>query len=179
MRPPLFWCLCAALLLSAAAVLWPEPQRLVVAMADRTEHPAGATDDGGRHAKPLPPVTRGSLEKASFDPFVGVQPPPPAPPAAAPAPKPFVGPLYVPPPSAPSLNYRYLGQMVDPAGQRLVYLAGPQKDVAVSVGTRLDEGYVVEAIAEDGVRLHYAPLDARVVIPLPSSAGVAQLSGIR
>jgi hypothetical protein len=108
-------------------------------------------------------------DKASFDPFAGLQPPSPPVVSTASVPKPFVGPTYVPPPAAPVLNYRYLGQMVDPSGQRLVYLAGPTKEVRAAVGTRLDEGYVVEAINTDGVRLHYPPLDARAVIPLPSS----------
>jgi hypothetical protein len=71
------------------------------------------------------------------------------------------------------LNYRYLGQMTDPTGQHLVYLSGPTKEIAVAVGTRLDEGYVVEAITGDAVRLHYPPLDARAVIPLPASADTA------
>ena len=107
-----------------------------------------------------------SLDKAAFDPFVGVQPPPPPPP------KPFVGPIYVappPPPAAPPLTYRYVGQMLDPSGKQLVYLGKADKDFPVIVGTRLDEGYVVEAITADGIRLHYPPLDARAVINIPAA----------
>ena len=105
-----------------------------------------------------------TLEQASFDPFAGVQPPAPAAPPPA---KPFVGPIYVPPPAPPAINYRYLGQMTDPEGKTLVYLSRSDKDVLVAAGTSLDEGYKVEAITSDGVRLIYPPAGGRVTIPIP------------
>lgn len=116
-------------------------------------------------AEPLPPsLPRADIGKAVADPFAGplaAAPPPP------PVPKPLTGPVYESPPAPPSLNYRFLGQMTDPAGQRWVYLARPDKDVRITVGTRLDEGYVVEAITSDHVRLHYPPLGARAQIVVP------------
>ncbi|MED5621552.1 hypothetical protein [Ideonella sp. BN130291] len=73
------------------------------------------------------------------------------------------------------MSYRYLGQMVDPSGKQVVYLSRGDHDVAVSVGTRLDEGYVVEAITPDGVRLNYPPLHAQVTVPVPPSGNAPPL----
>lgn len=108
------------------------------------------------------------FEKADFDPFAGVQAaPPPAPkppPVAAAPPPPAPAPVVRQPPPQ---NYRYLGSLVDPSGQQWVYLARGDSAITVSAGTRLDEGYVVEAIDAQAVHLHYAPLDARVAIAIP------------
>lgn len=68
------------------------------------------------------------------------------------------------------MNYRYLGQFIDPQGQRKVYLARPDKDLLVETGTRLDEGYRVEAITEDEIRLFHEPLQQRAVIRIPAAA---------
>ncbi|HEY1395235.1 MAG TPA: hypothetical protein VF536_03935, partial [Roseateles sp.] len=87
----------------------------------------------------------------------------PAPPSPAPPPPP-------PPPQAPALNYRYLGQFIDPQGQRKVYLARSDKDVLVETGTRLDEGFRVEAITDDEIRLVYEPLQQRTVIRIPAAS---------
>ncbi len=89
------------------------------------------------------------LEPADRDPFAIPQPPPP---------------------QAPALNYRYLGQFIDPQGQRKVYLARPDKDLLVEAGTRLDEGYRVEAITDDEIRLVYEPLQQRTVIRIPAAS---------
>ena len=50
-----------------------------------------------------------------------------------------------------------------------VYLARADKDVAVATGSRLDEGYVVEAIRDDGVHLLFPPSKARALIHAPST----------
>src|SRR5262249_29218969 len=130
MRSSLRWLLIASLLLSALALWWPgDVSRAVARSVDAASRSQPATWPSATTA---PAITNeaaaaprpdrlgtASLEKASFDPFVGVQPPPP------PAPKPLVGPVYeppAPPPAPPQLNYRYLGQMTDPSGQRFVYL---------------------------------------------------------
>lgn len=68
-----------------------------------------------------------------------------------------------------------MGQLVDPAGKRLIYLARPDKEVAVTVGTRLDEGYIVESIATEGVRLLHPPSANKVLIPVPHGAEVSAL----
>lgn len=176
LRSSLRWLLLGSTGLSILALAWPEHAASpVVAVAARTEilDAAPGEQQPSMRSSGLPPqLPPHPLDKSGFDPFASVQPPPTVA-LAAPALKPFVGPLYVPPPVAPTLNYRYLGQMTDPSGQRLVYLAGPAKEIAVTTGTRLDEGYVVESVTTDAVRLHYPPLDARAVIPLPASADVA------
>ena len=64
----------------------------------------------------------------------------------------------------------HLGQFIDPQGQRKVYLARPDKDLLVEAGTRLDEGYRVEAITDDEIRLVYEPLQQRTVIRIPAAS---------
>ncbi|WP_127995672.1 hypothetical protein [Piscinibacter defluvii] len=164
--------LAATVVLSAIALWVPEeppagpgyaPSELA-AMAPRS--PAG---EPGR-ADMLPaklPAQR--LEPARFDPFVGVAPPPPEPP---PAPRPVAAAPPAPPPApeAPVLAYRYLGRMTDPTGQQHVYLAKADAVVVVTVGMRLEEGYMVEAIGPSEIRLHYPPLGAHAAIPVPPEA---------
>ena len=178
MRRSVLWSLGGSLALSALALLWPEQRGAVVAPADHAEPASSSAADhalvrSNARLAAMTASTRSPLDKAGFDPFVGLQPPPPPEPASSPAPKPFIGPIYVPPPSPPALNYRYLGQMTDPAGRRMVYLSGGDRDVTVALGTRLDEGYVVEAITAEGIRLHYPALDVRTVIPIPLARDAA------
>lgn len=153
-----------------------------VALWAPQDAPAAASDAQAKNGPKVPPVPGAGgisthamalpshlperhLEPARFDPFVGVVPPPPPPPkplliAAAPPPPP-------PAPEPPPLAYRYLGRMTDPSGTQRVYLAKADTAVAVTVGSRLDEGYVVEAIEPAEIRLHYPPLGARAAIPVP------------
>ena len=179
LRPGLRRVLIGTVVLTAAAVLWP---------ADSTTRVAAAVDRGAlRHADlvltrtpasptvkqhPLPAkLPEHLLEKATFDPFIGVTSQADgAASASAPASRPLVGPVYEAPPPPPPMPYRYLGQMLDPAGKRLVYLTRPDKDVSVSVGTRLDEGYVVEAIDDKSVRLLFPPQNVRMVIPIAQTS---------
>jgi hypothetical protein len=72
-----------------------------------------------------------------------------------------------PAPTAPPLAYRYLGEMVDPAGKRYVYLGKGDKEIPVTAGTLLEEGYVVDAIGAEGIQVRYPPLDERSVINIP------------
>ena len=173
MRSSLRWLLSASVLLSALALWWPDDVSHAVAQAATATMPTGSPSPAVRTVIPdtlpirlperLPTL---ALDKASFDPFVGMQPP------APPPPKPFVGPVYVAPapaPTPPTLPYRYLGQMTDPSGKKLHYLVKADKDVPIAVGTHLDEGYVVEAITADTIRLHYPQLDARAEIRIPST----------
>jgi len=181
MRSSLRWLLAVSALLSALAWWWPDNVSQAVARAGSASEtlplpsvPSSSTatvPDAASTALPdhLPTLT---LDKAAFDPFVGLQPP--APPPPKPTPKPTPQPAYVPPPPpapvAPTLTYRYLGQMTDPSGKKVYYLAKADKDVPIVVGTPLDEGYVVEAITADLVRLRYPPLDVRVEIRIPPAS---------
>lgn len=179
MRSSLRWLLSASVLLSALALWWPDDASHAIAQASAmsaamtTKSPSQAA----RAAAPEAPAMRLpqrlstlALDKASFDPFVGVQP------LAPPPPGPFVGPVYVAPtpaPTPPTLNYRYLGQMTDPSGKKLHYLVKADKDVPIAVGTRLDEGYVVEAITAAAIHLHHPQLDVRAEIHVPPATDSA------
>jgi hypothetical protein len=188
MRSSLRWLLLGTVCLTIVAVWWPvDGSGIKVVAARASDATSGQLEvpavtisvPSSRERVVLParlPVH--SLDKSDFDPFVGLQPTPAAAPPLAPPPKPFVGPIYVPPPPPPSIQYRYLGQMIDPTGKQVVYLARPDKEVPVSVGTHLDEGYVVEAITAEGVRLHYPALDARTVVPIPHSDGNAPFASL-
>ena len=106
------------------------------------------------------------LEPAEADPFVGAQrPPPPEPP-----PKPVVKEPPPPPPPPPPFNYRYLGRMQGPTGEESIYLTLARRSVPIAVGTRLEEGYVVESIGPESISFHYPPLDTHTVLSIPAPA---------
>jgi hypothetical protein len=182
LRPSLKRMLVAAVAMSALALLWSKNSPAVVAALDRGPTDGPMRDGDASALAGVRPATKPlsehlqthSPESSSFDPFVGVHPPPPVAVLASAAP-PFVGPLYVPPPPPPAINYRYMGQLVDPAGKQLIYLARPDKEVLITVGTGLDEGYVVESISSEGVRLLHPPTKNAVLIPLPQGEEVAAL----
>jgi hypothetical protein len=111
-----------------------------------------------------------AIEPAKRDIFAPVELPLPkagpsqpklAPPVQTATPLPMVA-----PPQAPPLTYQFWGRMVTPTGQRLTYLARGEIILPVSVGDRLEEGYVVEAVSDDGVQLLYPPLNQRVTVPI-------------
>jgi hypothetical protein len=60
--------------------------------------------------------------------------------------------------------------MVTPSGERLVMLARGDTSLTIQVGTRLDEGYVVESIGTGAVHLVYPPLGTGIDIPIPPAA---------
>ena len=72
-----------------------------------------------------------------------------------------------PPPAAPGINLRYLGRMTTPEGRHVVLLARGDAALTVQVGTTLEEGYVVQTIGSDAVRLVYPPLGTVVDVPIP------------
>jgi hypothetical protein len=72
-----------------------------------------------------------------------------------------------PAPSAPPLSYRFLGRMLNPQGQRFVYIARGDTVVAVRPGVELQEGYVVESVTDTAIELVYPPLQQHVSLPLP------------
>lgn len=175
---PIFqWALIATALLSGLAILWPQNSTptIVSAASDdssRARHVAAnnsSADAVPRNALPET-LPRLQLDAARFDPFVGVKPPvQAAPPVVT---QPVVAAPLSPPPQAPALNYRYLGRMTDPVGQSYIYLTRGDAAAAVAVrsGDRLEDGYVVESINQDGIRLLYPALDLRAVIPIPVDA---------
>lgn len=176
MRAPLRWILLITVALTALSLWWPADEARV---AGHVVAAAAAPESPPRSARnePAPPsalpaaLPRQELGKAEFDPFVGAQP------AAPPPPKPVMTPIAAtpppaPPPAPPPLTYRYIGRMQDPDGKPSVYLAKADKHLAVGVGMTLEEGYIVEAIDGDAIRLRYPPLDARASIPIPQSVPI-------
>jgi hypothetical protein len=168
MRPGMRWALGLSLLVSGMALL-PTSEKPEAAVAIAMAQPS----DAAPGVPASPPIIRAvlpgqlavqALERAERDPFELPAPPPVAAPVAPPAPPPPA------PPSAPALNYRYLGQLLDLQGQRRVYLARSDgKEVMVERGTRLDEGYLVEAITPAEIKLVYEALQQRLSIPIPIS----------
>lgn len=167
MRSSLRWLLAASLLLSVVALLLPSTEAPISAVPSTDVAPAERPAAAGRPALPrrLPAI---ELERATFDPFAGEQTAstrtqPAAPPVASPQAAPEVASA----PVAPAISYRFLGRMIDPDGKAVVYLAGSGREIPVSVGTTLPEGYVVEAMDEAGIHLRYPPLDVRAIVSIP------------
>lgn len=173
MRPALKWALGASLIATAWTVLSSDGKAVGASSKEQALNSADASGTASRSA-PQPAKSAGQgigaipvqlasqpLEAADRDPFMIPPPPaPPAPPAPPPPPPP-------PPPTAPPMTYRFLGQFVDPQQQRKVFLGRSDgKEVLVEVGTQLD-GYRVDAITADEVRLVYEPLQQTAVIRLP------------
>lgn len=173
MRRELRWTLGATLLLSAAALWWPQPARNVVGALDvaADDNPRGTA---GVHAGlaargPLPNKLEPlNLEPARRDPFSSVAPPAPAV-AAAPVSQPLASPPPVAPVplTAPPLTLRYLGRLVTPDGRPMVLLARGDTAISVQPGMMLDEGYRVQHITAEAVRLLYPPTGAEVDLPIP------------
>jgi hypothetical protein len=155
--------------------LWVEdqPAKIVAALERPTSGASPMGVGGSRESPPSDKTTEGlppqlealQIEAARRDIFVPVEPP--APKVVPPAPAPVAPPPPPPTPMAPPMSWRYLGAMVTPAGQRLVMLAKGDTNVTIQAGTQLDEGYVVEAIGADAVRLVYPPLGTVVDLPIP------------
>lgn len=172
MRRNLMWALSLSVALTIVALWGQEAPRLVSALEPRLHEidlPVGpATGNSKTAAVELPtelPLL--SIEPAKRDVFAPRAPlPQPAVVTAAPPPQPQPVQPPAPTPQAPELNLRFLGNMVTPAGQRLVYLARGDAAVPVAVGDRLDEGYVVTSLTADAVTLVYPPLDVRVTLPI-------------
>lgn len=132
----------------------------------RTAAAAASTDAAARAASaPLPSrLPDRDLEAGRrdiFTPVTAAPPPlPPAPPPAPPPPPP-------PPPSPPQMNWRALGSMVTPDGQRLVWLAKGSDEITVKSGTMLDDGYVVQSVDGQAVVLLYPSIGTTVRLDLP------------
>lgn len=174
MRPPLRYALGATLVLAALAQWWPQAAVPLVPAAQRAQQLELAVAHGNDGAPPLPPsLSAVVLESAQRDPFMPWVPPaaPPPKPAVAPAPVPVQQPPPMPPvapaPTAPTQSLRYLGYMQTPGGAMLVLLADGDMPVPVQQGTRLPNGYLVQAMGQNAVRLIYPPTGTLVDVPIP------------
>lgn len=172
MRRGLFWALLATVAASAATLWVGRQAPVVVAAVERAG--ARTVTAGPRIAETvavaLPEhLDRFVIEPPGRDPFIPVLPPQPKPPPApAPSPGSMVGPPPPPPlPSAPAVRARFLGRMVTPSGDRLVFLAAGDKTVLAQAGDLLEDGYVVDSVTDQAVVLRYPALDVKVTLPLP------------
>jgi hypothetical protein len=162
----------------SVVVLW-VPQRagtLVQAIESRRPSVAGAgsaTDSDATVRRPLPTtLERMTVEPAQRDPFsdapalAAASPGKTAPVVAPPAPAPVPAPVARP----PALQWRLMGTMATPAGQRLVMLmrGDESQTVIAEAGVHLDGGYEITSVTADAVRLFYPPTQTELVIPIPS-----------
>ena len=178
MRRNLLWALGATVFASVAALWTSGSPRLVSAvetrLRDRPETSdilVGLAASAVEAATPLPQdIPLLVLDRAKRDVFVPYQLPSAsnaAPSTPAPPPPSPVAPEQPAPPQAPAMNVRYLGAVLTPEGKRLVYLMRGESTLTVSLGQRLDDGYIVESMTAEAVTLLYPPLDVRVVVPIP------------
>jgi hypothetical protein len=164
--------------LSALALVWARGAPSVVQAAARAPNEPASNQTQPLNSKvtaTLPTdLPSWQIEPARRDIFSPVLPPLPPPPKPLPVVMlPIVNtvviPVVVPNPAAPAISLRYLGTMVTPQGQRLVMLARGDTAVTVQEGTRLDEGYVVQAIGQDEVRLLYPATGMVLGVPIPAT----------
>ena len=78
-----------------------------------------------------------------------------------------MAPIKPPPPSAPPLPFRYVGQMTDATGQLLVYLAQGDDVLLVKVGEQLAGSYRLYSIDDTKLVLTYIPLNQQQMLVIP------------
>jgi hypothetical protein len=123
------------------------------------------------------------LSSSGKDPFTGmspsVQPPLPVPEGAnavvLPAFAPGAATAQVPAPEpvtpvAPPVSYRFVGTFVGPGALPRVYVASGDANHEIGPGTLLPDGYVVESIGPQAIRLRHPLLDGLAEIPVPPAA---------
>ena len=111
-----------------------------------------------------------NIEPAVRNPFLVTPPPPPAPkPVAAPV----AAPLPAPPPVS---NYRFWGRLAVAGGQKLTYVARGHagSPAAIDVGTRLEDGWSVEAIGDNTIVLVHAVTQQRSTLSIPPHSPAGQ-----
>jgi hypothetical protein len=108
-------------------------------------------------------LARAHLEPAVRDPFLPVAPPAPVVKVVPPPPVVQVPPA---PPAPPPLNLRFAGRMTTPNGATMVLAAYGDATLTLSTGLVLPNGYRVDAIERDVVRLTYPPLNAPATLDL-------------
>lgn len=172
MRRGLFWALLATLAASAVTLWLGRQAPVLVAAVERNGARAELSAPQARAVAmaALPGrLERPDIEPVRRDPFVPVLPPQPKPaPVPVPPPAQMAGPPPPPPlPSAPAVRARFLGRMVTPAGDMLVFLSAGDKTVLAQAGDVMDDGYVVDSVTDQAVVLRYPALDVKVTLPLP------------
>jgi hypothetical protein len=179
MRPSLWLALVATLLLAGVALWIPmsdAPTAVVQAAVPTSPAPTIAVREPYHNAR----LQDLKIEAAAGDPFerqlrtlpaAAAAPAPPAPqsPPAVAAAQTEVQ------PGAPAVSHRYYGRLKAPNGDELTLLARGDAPVPITVGTNLDDGYVVEAIEAETIRLVYPATATAVDLPVPPPpAGAGQ-----
>lgn len=170
MRRNLRWALGLTVLASAVAVsVRPNRAEHVAAVVPKptaSRNDSARTREQGRTPKPLPPLlARELLQRAKGNPFaelpVNVAPVVAVPAVSAP---PAPPPVAVPPP-----DYRFVGRVVGPDEVERVYIGRRGRDIEILPGTALDDGYVVEGMDHETIRLHHPASDTRAEIAIPQA----------
>lgn len=160
------WSFAGSIVLSAFALFPDKASQIVSATTPRSDarpiRPAAIT----------PELNKQALTEALADPFLlpvskasaTTQPSPRSQAASVAPPPPQL------PPSPPGNAYRYIGRFVSPEGTTIVLIGDQDSIIQASVGMQLANGYVVEDITTDTIKLVYPPLDSRslIVIPTPT-----------
>jgi outer membrane usher protein FimD/PapC len=81
----------------------------------------------------------------------------------------------VPSAPLPPSNYRFWGRLTAPDGHRLLMLArgSDGQPVTIDSSTKLEDGWAVESIGDNGVVLVHAASQRRERIPIPAEAPAA------
>lgn len=67
------------------------------------------------------------------------------------------------------MSYRYLGQLTDPDGKRLVLISKGDKDVTVSRGSLLDDGFSVVDIQKTHITIVHIATSTPFEIRIPDA----------
>jgi hypothetical protein len=67
----------------------------------------------------------------------------------------------------PNMSWRYFGQMTSPDHKQQIYLARGDLILIVEPGQRLDDGFIVDAITPENVRLRHVDSGVQFSIALP------------
>ncbi len=187
MRRELVWALVACLLISAWALLNPATRSAGTAVVAPVARVATISPSPGSEALAVataqPSKDSGdevlpaawpepAIEPATRSPFSS--PTPAAPKIVAPAP---IAPPAVPTPPPPQANYRFWGSLSTPSGERLLYVVRDDNQgqpTPVQVGTRLDDGFVVEQITAGAIVLTQTGSARRVTLSLSPPPGASQ-----
>ncbi len=168
MRRSLVFVLVATVALAAWSYRWSAmPPVVAAASLPATAGTAPPAASVSQRARPVrwPEV---EVAAAAGDPF-SVAPAPQQTPPNLPPPSPPPVPAAALPPAAPALEHRFFGRVVSPDGQQITLLTRTGVPVAVSEGVPLNDGYVVESVRPEAVRLVYPPLGTVVDLPIPAS----------
>ena len=151
----------------SVVALWPRrPVPVVEAKVPSSSVQVRDAGPGGRGASGSLAIEPLRIEAAAGDPFEVAVRRAPAVAVVAPAPVP-VAPVASAVPAPPAVTYRYYGRLTKPGGEVVTLLSQGDAPVVVEPGLKLSDGYVVQAILPDAVRLSHASGGVVVDVPIP------------